>query len=77
VIKMKKQDKEDLKWYREMYEKCRQDLQDEMTTGEQIYESLCHVCKKVAETIIEEDGVINLWDDMLKNGHKDKQSEVQ
>jgi len=67
----------DLEWYEEMYEKCRQDLTDEMNTGEQIYESLCSVCKKVAEKIIEEDGVINLWDDMLKDKHKDTRSDVQ
>lgn len=67
----------EFKWYEEMYEKCRQDLQDEMTTGEQIYESLCNDCKKVAEKIIGEDGVINLWDDILKDKHKDKRSDVQ
>jgi len=67
----------DLEWYEEMYEKCRQDLTDEMNTGEQIYEGLCSVCKKVAEKIIEEDGVTNLWDDMLKDKHKDKRSDVQ
>ena len=67
----------DLEWYEEMYEKCRQDLQNEMSTGEQIFESLCYSCKRQAEKIIEEDGVINLWDDMLKDKHKNKQSEVQ
>lgn len=63
--------------YKELYEKCRQDLQDEMTTGEQIYESLCNTCKKIAEKIITEDGVVNLWDDMLKDSHKDTRSDVQ
>ena len=69
--------KKDCKWYEEMYEKCRQELEDEMATGEQIYETLCHTCKRVAEKIIEEDGVVNLWDNMLKDKHKDARSDVQ
>jgi len=56
-------------------EEMKKDLQKEMATGELIYESICHNCKKVAEKIIEDDGVINCWDDMLKR--HPKQSEVQ
>jgi len=58
-------------------DELREELQKEMTTGEQIYESLCYDCKRTAEKIIEEDGVINCWDDMLEKHAKDRQSEVQ
>lgn len=58
-------------------EKCEEELSKEMDTGELIYESLCHTCQRMAETIIEEDGVVNCWDDMIKKQHQDKQSEVQ
>ncbi len=61
----------------DMLEKCREELLKEMDTGELIYESICPSCKKVAEKIIEEDGVINCWDEMLEKHHRDKQSEVQ
>jgi hypothetical protein len=56
---------------------CREELLKEMDTGELIYESLCPSCKIIAEKIIEDDGVINCWDEMLNKHHKDKQSEVQ
>jgi len=58
-------------------EELREELQKEMATGEQIYESLCYSCKRTAEKIIEDDGVINCWDDMLEKHAKDTQSEVQ
>lgn len=61
----------------EMLEKCRKELEKEMETGELIYEALCVTCKKVAEVIIQEDGVTNTWDDMLQKHAKDNQSEVQ
>lgn len=62
---------------RKEVEELREELEKEMNTGELIYESLCVTCKRVAEEIIEEDGVINCWDVMLEKHAKDKQSEVQ
>ena len=48
-----------------------------MITGKRIYELLCDECRKKADKVIMEDGVINSWDDMLKDKYKDKKSNVQ
>ena len=50
---------------------------DEMTTGERIFDVLCDTCKEKAEKIIREDGVVNRWDDMLKDDYKSRRSDVQ
>jgi len=36
------------------YEECKKELLKEKNIGEQIYESLCYVCRKTVEKIIEQ-----------------------